>query len=98
MHHIIKFQIYSRKLIFFKRFKNVIIWISNGKCITQKIEENLILAFKKYNLKLTFRKVNMNNVVEGIEFPDIFYVIDCNAKNRFFTKDFFKPTSKNTFF
>ena len=58
------------------------------KRITQEIEENLNLAFKRYNLKLTFRKVNMNNLSEGIVFLDVFHIIDCNAKNEFFTTDF----------
>ena len=43
-----------------------IVWISNGKRNTQKIEENLILAFKKYNFNLTFIKANVSNVGEGI--------------------------------
>ena len=46
MHHIIKaFANILTKANILKRFIDNIIWILNEKCITQKIEVNLILAF-----------------------------------------------------
>ena len=44
--------------VLFKRFIDDIIWLSYGLDTTTKIKQALICEFQKYDLELSFRKVN----------------------------------------
>ena len=82
----------------FKRFIDVIIWLSYGNELTEKIKLALTNTCMEYGLRLTFRKVSTNETGKSLEFPDVLHIIDHSNKFQFFTASFIKETAAKRLF
>ena len=84
-----------KESIIFKRYIDDVIWISETELLTNDIQATLDDVFVSNRLKLTFRRISMNQPTSSLEFLDINHVIDTTCRGGFYTTDFKKPTAIN---
>ena len=78
----------------FRRFIDVIIWISVSEISNERIRQARISAFENSGLELTFRQAYTAEKTGEVEFLDVNHCVTIEYDFGFVTKDFVKPTAE----
>ncbi|MEC8567829.1 MAG: reverse transcriptase domain-containing protein, partial [Pseudomonadota bacterium] len=86
------------KAVLFKRYIDDIVWISESEELMDQIQTEILEAFRKNGLRLTFRQINTEETNNTLEFLDVNHVIDPGCTAGFRTINFVKPTAVGRLF